>query len=215
MHFTFFCSPGEYVSLVRQPENPYDRNAIQVLNMQGQQVGHIKKQAAAVLSPLLQKWPHLKADGTIPRPGSQWDLPLQISFASPRPLDGPLLAKALSRIQKQPRPKKSEPPPQLVTRRLDISTQGTDDYFQQQDQQVDQDWPPLPSDWPLSTKLLEHQVFGVQWMIQRETKSDQIPSPFYQTRVEHGKQVYYCSVTHASQPQAPPPCMGGLLCDDM
>ncbi|RPD63881.1 hypothetical protein L227DRAFT_542891 [Lentinus tigrinus ALCF2SS1-6] len=44
---------GEEVVLARQPQNQYDRNAIQVKNIGGQQVGHIRRNVAARLAPLM------------------------------------------------------------------------------------------------------------------------------------------------------------------
>lgn len=41
------------VSLVRQPQNPYDRNAVMVANVYGSQVGHIKKELAAAMAPIM------------------------------------------------------------------------------------------------------------------------------------------------------------------
>lgn len=41
---------GEMVGLVREPRNPYDRNAVKVTNMYGNQVGHIKKELAAAMA---------------------------------------------------------------------------------------------------------------------------------------------------------------------
>lgn len=41
---------GEYVVLKRQPNNPYDTNAIQVDNVVGQQIGHLPRQVAAKLA---------------------------------------------------------------------------------------------------------------------------------------------------------------------
>lgn len=41
---------GEMVGLVRQPQNPYDRNAVMVANIYGNQVGHIKKELAAAMA---------------------------------------------------------------------------------------------------------------------------------------------------------------------
>lgn len=38
------------MSLVRQPQNPYDRNAVMVANVYGSQVGHIKKELAAPMA---------------------------------------------------------------------------------------------------------------------------------------------------------------------
>jgi len=49
------AAPGQNVLLVREPENKYDPNAVKVTNIAGQTVGHIKKDEAAALSPLLAK----------------------------------------------------------------------------------------------------------------------------------------------------------------
>lgn len=38
------------MSLVREPHNPYDRNAVMVANVYGSQVGHIKKELAAPMA---------------------------------------------------------------------------------------------------------------------------------------------------------------------
>lgn len=38
------------VGLVRQPQNPYDRNAVMVTNIYGSQVGHIKRELAAAMA---------------------------------------------------------------------------------------------------------------------------------------------------------------------
>lgn len=46
---------GEQVKLIRQPENAYDRNAISVKNISGVQVGHIPKDVAMRLSPLIDR----------------------------------------------------------------------------------------------------------------------------------------------------------------
>lgn len=46
-------SGREMVGLVRDELNPYDENAIKVLNIMSVQVGYIERSAAAVLSPLI------------------------------------------------------------------------------------------------------------------------------------------------------------------
>ena len=38
------------VGLVREPQNPYDRNAVMVANTYGNQVGHIKRELAAAMA---------------------------------------------------------------------------------------------------------------------------------------------------------------------
>lgn len=38
------------VGLVREPQNPYDPNAVMVANIYGNQVGHIKRELAAAMA---------------------------------------------------------------------------------------------------------------------------------------------------------------------
>ncbi|EPQ57350.1 hypothetical protein GLOTRDRAFT_74086 [Gloeophyllum trabeum ATCC 11539] len=54
-YYKGLVGPGEEVRLVRQPTNQYDRNAIQVKNIGGTQVGHLPRQVAAKLAPLLDR----------------------------------------------------------------------------------------------------------------------------------------------------------------
>ena len=48
-------SKDEMVSLQREPSNAYDSNAVKVNNTIGRQVGHIKRDLAKALSPILDK----------------------------------------------------------------------------------------------------------------------------------------------------------------
>lgn len=53
-HYRGTIHPGETGTVRRQPSNPYDRNAIAVYSPHGGiQVGHIKREVAAVLAPLM------------------------------------------------------------------------------------------------------------------------------------------------------------------
>jgi SWI/SNF-related matrix-associated actin-dependent regulator of chromatin subfamily A3 len=54
--FAGVAHAGEYVTLVREPNNPYDRNAIRVDNMSGEKVGHIKRQQASILAPIMDRY---------------------------------------------------------------------------------------------------------------------------------------------------------------
>jgi SWI/SNF-related matrix-associated actin-dependent regulator of chromatin subfamily A3 len=45
----------EMVSLVREPNNKFDQNAVKVVNVIGDQVGHIKREMAAALAPILDQ----------------------------------------------------------------------------------------------------------------------------------------------------------------
>ncbi|KAL1411453.1 hypothetical protein Q8F55_002409 [Vanrija albida] len=52
-HYRGLVGRGEYVVLRRQPNNPYDSNAVQVINATGQQVGHVPRAVAAKIAPLM------------------------------------------------------------------------------------------------------------------------------------------------------------------
>ncbi|KAH8119200.1 SNF2 family N-terminal domain-containing protein [Phellopilus nigrolimitatus] len=54
-YYKGLVGPGEEVTLTREPLNRYDRNAIQVKNIAGAQVGHIPRTIAAKLAPLLDR----------------------------------------------------------------------------------------------------------------------------------------------------------------
>ncbi|KAF8556100.1 hypothetical protein OG21DRAFT_1506885 [Imleria badia] len=54
-YYKGLVGPGEQVRLIREPHNRYDRNAIQVKNIAGAQVGHLPKNAASQLAPLLDQ----------------------------------------------------------------------------------------------------------------------------------------------------------------
>lgn len=43
-------SVGENISLVRDPNNPYDKNAIKVINSNGEQIGFISKELASTMA---------------------------------------------------------------------------------------------------------------------------------------------------------------------
>lgn len=47
--------PGEFVTLQREPQNPYDCNAIRVDNLNGEKVGHIKATQAKGLSRIMDR----------------------------------------------------------------------------------------------------------------------------------------------------------------
>ncbi|KIM40208.1 hypothetical protein M413DRAFT_28716 [Hebeloma cylindrosporum] len=54
-YYKGLVGPGEEVLLVREPHNPYDRNAIQVKNISRVQVGHLPRNVASKLAPLLDR----------------------------------------------------------------------------------------------------------------------------------------------------------------
>ncbi|KAL6336491.1 hypothetical protein AAG906_018446 [Vitis piasezkii] len=79
-YYSGTISGRERVGLVREPLNPYDRNAIKVLNTTTIQVGHIDRSAAAVLAPLMDA-NLVTVEGIVPNtPGSgnRYRIPCQV-----------------------------------------------------------------------------------------------------------------------------------------
>ena len=70
--------PGEYIELIREPNNPYDRNAIRVDNLRGDKIGHVKAIMAKLLAPIMDRRQRLGLSfyGLIPRKGNAYTLPL-------------------------------------------------------------------------------------------------------------------------------------------
>ncbi|KAJ4832890.1 hypothetical protein Tsubulata_026349 [Turnera subulata] len=60
----------ELVGFVREPLNPYDGNAIKVLNTLSVQVGHIERSVAAALSPLIDSH-RVTVEGIVPNSGAK------------------------------------------------------------------------------------------------------------------------------------------------
>ncbi len=71
------------MTLVREPHNPYDRNAIRVDNLHGEKVGHVKGTSAQLLAPVMDSRSlHVRIDASIPRKGNKFTMPLLLQFYS-------------------------------------------------------------------------------------------------------------------------------------
>ncbi|KAL0428452.1 UNVERIFIED_CONTAM: chromatin subfamily A member 3-like 1 [Sesamum latifolium] len=79
-HYSGTINGRELVGLVRDELNPYDGNAIKVLNMRSVQVGYLDRAAAAVLSPLIDGR-LITIEGIVPKPlgkGNRFKIPCQV-----------------------------------------------------------------------------------------------------------------------------------------
>src|SRR5690606_16829346 len=56
------CSEGEPVQLVREPNNPYDRNAILVLSARGRGIGYISAEQCVWIAELIDKGRDCRAE---------------------------------------------------------------------------------------------------------------------------------------------------------
>ncbi|XP_078524110.1 helicase-like transcription factor isoform X2 [Lissotriton helveticus] len=79
-YYTGVVNNNEMVALQREPTNPYDRNAVKVNNVNGEQVGHIKKELAAALAHIMDN-KLAKIEGVVPYGATNaFTMPVQLSF---------------------------------------------------------------------------------------------------------------------------------------
>ena len=78
-YYTGFASVGEHVIIKREPDNRFDRNAIRVNNVMGNQIGHIPRANAAKLAPFLDRG-ELVASGELMGTVAGYDVPIKISL---------------------------------------------------------------------------------------------------------------------------------------
>ena len=96
-YYTGFASVGEHVVLKRQPDNQYDSNAISVINVMGNQIGHIPRVNASKLAPFLDSR-EIVASGELMGTVSGYDVPIKISlYGTGDPVTrAPLLARMIN-----------------------------------------------------------------------------------------------------------------------
>ena len=223
-YYTGKAHAGEFVSLAREPRNPYDRNAIRVDNMSGQKVGHIKREQAAALAPILDDASlDVQVDGTIPYPGNQWNLPVTLEFYGRDVSLSLQVARILKRhrigLQGAPVSDTSSSSsstvakPSVVVQKktIDWKTQQKqlDDMFDEQSKTQLSNLPQIEMPAALQVELFDYQMDGVRWMFHRET--GHIEPPFYKQVTEGGKTVWLSEITNASQPTPPKSVAGGIL----
>ncbi|KAI9728153.1 MAG: hypothetical protein M1828_004614 [Chrysothrix sp. TS-e1954] len=74
-----WATSGEVVIVRRQPDNPYDGNAIQILNVMGQQIGHVPRGPASKLAPFIDDQ-SLIIEGVLTGPKGAYDAPMSLKM---------------------------------------------------------------------------------------------------------------------------------------
>ncbi|KAH7425334.1 hypothetical protein KP509_11G049800 [Ceratopteris richardii] len=214
----------EMVRLIREPHNVYDRNAIRVDNMYGEQVGHIERYKACHLAPLVDDGLIL-IEGIIPR-GSKnaFRMPCQVYVFSKdtamNTVRNRLSRSGLALVT--PNDRNFE---QLTAMGIPERLKLTED--KERGKNIDEifdtlilnqkkvttaiDPPPL-----LKTSLYPHQKEALAWLVEREN-SLELP-PFWQEQAEKRgstKKSYVNSLTNFMTDQRPEPFRGGILADEM
>ncbi|OMP07801.1 SNF2-related protein [Corchorus olitorius] len=208
----------EMVGLVREPLNPYDPNAIKVLNTKTLQVGHIQRDVAAVLAPLIDS-NIISVEGIVPNSrnaGNKYRIPCQIHiFARVEAFDS--VTSAISRAGLE-----------LITQASVSFTlseaavvkgamvggdrKDVDEVFKLVDENVSKKAvmePVEPPNEAIRTQLLLHQKEGLGWLLNRENSGD-LP-PFWE---EKGGD-FVNSLTNYQTDKRPDPLRGGIFADDM
>ncbi len=238
-YYNGVAHPGEYVKLIREPHNAYDRNAIRVDNTRNEKVGHIKKGTAEHLAPLMDHLSSSTSNRTIEMDGiiavrgaTSFSLPLELELSSQSETnfmdDLSRVNNALSKLGTW------KPDPALLalnradttmtTTDLEVTNQTVkwqeaqlnleamfDELVNAQSTQL----PPVVIPDAIVTPLLSHQIDGIRWMYQHEINQQQQSSPaavpFYKQIKERGKTVWLSEITNATQANPPQPIGGSIL----
>ncbi|XP_033118246.1 helicase-like transcription factor [Anneissia japonica] len=214
----------EMVGLVREPNNPYDRNAVRVDNVRKQKVGHLKRQLAAGISYIMDK-KLARVEGIVPSgKDNKYDMPVDITlWGKPERQTAVAIALAKHSIQFQYpggemsnvassslgvsgyQPRTSSYTPQLLTQ-AEMKNELDNIFDSMKEYDKSSCMEPAKA---ITTKLYTHQKRALQWMVNQEN-SDHLP-PLWEER--RGK--YMNVATNFITTERPPSIHGGILADDM
>uniref|UniRef100_A0A663MAV4 Helicase like transcription factor n=1 Tax=Athene cunicularia TaxID=194338 RepID=A0A663MAV4_ATHCN len=222
-YYTGIVNNNEMVALQRDPNNPYDKNAVRVNNVNGDQVGHIKKELAAALAGIMDSKLAV-VEGVVPYGAKNvFTMPVQMSFWGREEnreavldqlkrhgfkLSPPLKGKFGSKwISGRAGPSYSAP----VHAAVQLTTEQLKSEFDKlfEDLKEDDKTCEMEGAETVGTLLLPHQKQALAWMVSRENSND-LP-PFWEERSD----FYYNILTNFAEKKRPENIRGGILADDM
>ncbi|GCC38705.1 hypothetical protein chiPu_0017221 [Chiloscyllium punctatum] len=230
-YYTGVVSNNEMVALQREPNNPYDRNAVQVNNVNGIQVGHIKRELAAPLAFILDNR-LARVEGVVPYGANNvFTMPVQLSFWGREenrdtvlerlkrhgfklapPTKGSLLGGGIAEAwsgmgSARPGPSYKAPVHTAVQMTVEQLKNEFDKIFEDlKEHDKTREMEPAKA---VCTPLLPHQKQALAWMVLRENNAD-LP-PFWEQR----NGLYYNLLTNFAEKERPENVRGGILADDM
>uniref|UniRef100_UPI00398EFB36 helicase-like transcription factor isoform X2 n=1 Tax=Pristiophorus japonicus TaxID=55135 RepID=UPI00398EFB36 len=226
-YYTGVVSNNEMVALQREPNNPYDRNAVQVNNVNGIQVGHIKRELAAPLAFILDN-KLARVEGVVPYGANNvFTMPVQLSFWGKEenretvldrlkrhgfklapPTKGGEFAEMWSGMgSARPGPSYKAPVHTAVQMTAEQLKNEFDKIFEDlKEHDKTREMEPAEA---VRTPLLPHQKQALAWMVLRENNAD-LP-PFWEQR----NNMYYNLLTNFAEKERPENVHGGILADDM
>ncbi|KAM9231203.1 helicase-like transcription factor isoform 3-T3 [Leptosomus discolor] len=225
-YYTGIVNNNEMVALQREPNNPYDKNAVKVNNVNGDQVGHIKKELAAALAGIMDNKLAL-VEGVVPYGAKNaFTMPVQMSFWGREenkeavldqlkrhgfklapPLKGSECGFGSKWISGRAGPSYSAPVHVAVQLTAEQLKSEFDKLFE--DLKEDDKTCEMEGAEAVGTLLLPHQKQALAWMVSRENSND-LP-PFWEER----SNFYYNTLTNFAEKQRPKNVLGGILADDM
>ncbi|KFP05770.1 Helicase-like transcription factor, partial [Calypte anna] len=225
-YYTGIVNNNEMVALQREPSNPYDKNAVKVNNVNGDQVGHIKKELAAALAGIMDN-NLASVEGVVPHGAKNaFTMPLQMSFWGREenkeavldqlkkhgfklapPLKGSEWDFGTQWISGRAGPSYRAP----VHAAVQLTTEQLKSEFDKlfEDLKEDDKTGEMEAAETVGTLLLPHQKQALAWMVSRENSSD-LP-PFWEQR----SNFYYNILTNFTEKKRPENVLGGILADDM
>ena len=217
-HYSGTISKREMVGLVREPLNPFDPNAIKVVNIRSVQVGHIERSVAAVIAPLIDSRVAI-VEGVVPKPqrnSNGFRIPCQLHiFANPNDAYGVISKIRDSGLQLLGESDAafgfSEAAFVLEKKLGKIDGDSIlDKIFALVCKDVGRKYEALePSKEVILSELFPHQKEGLGWMIYRENSVD-LP-PFWEEK--NGSYLNILSKHETSE--RPDSLRGGIFADDM
>ncbi|NXN13565.1 HLTF factor, partial [Indicator maculatus] len=220
-YYTGIVNNNEMVALQRDPNNPYDKNAVKVNNVNGDQVGHIKKELAAALAGIMDNKLAV-VEGVVPYGAKNtFTMPVQMSFWGKEEnkeavlnelkkhgfkLAPPVKGKSHS-LEGRAGPSYSAPTHAAVQLTTEQLKNEFDKLFE--DLREDDKTCEMEGAEAVGTPLLPHQKQALAWMVSREN-SNHLP-PFWEERSD----FYYNTLTNFAEKKRPQNVLGGILADDM
>lgn len=218
-YYSGTISGREMVGLVREPLNAYDPNAIKVLNTRTVQVGHIERNVASVLAPLIDSLA-IHVEGIVPNnrvPGNRFKIPCQVHvFARADAFQ--TVKSAISRgglhliSDTDPSFTLSEAAVVKEKKKGVEEFKSVDEIFKLVDENASKKGRLEGLEPPqnvIKSKLFKHQKEGLGWLVNREN-SNELP-PFW----EEKDGSYVNILTNFSTEVRPEPLRGGIFADDM
>ncbi|NWU18227.1 HLTF factor, partial [Cephalopterus ornatus] len=223
-YYTGIVNKNEMVALQREPNNPYDKNAVKVNNVNGDQVGHIKKELAAALAGIMDDKLAV-VEGIVPYGAkNSFTMPVEMSFWGREEnkeavldqlkrhgfkLAPPLKEYGFGSKWISGRASRSYSAP--VHAAVQLTTEQLKGEFDKlfEDLKEDDKTCEMEAAEAIGTLLHPHQKQALGWMVSRENSND-LP-PFWEER----SNFYYNTLTNYAEKKRPKNVLGGILADDM